>query len=952
MSDEREAYGTGKHPPYCTCVDCTARRREVSPPERPPPKSGQGWAICRYCLNSGRDLQVSAAPIVDPPYTACPWCRGPLQATVHANGHDGQAPVYSVVCAHHGVIAPRARLDNALRLARDPSCEKLTLAELAERERDRRPPKSAREPRPPKPAEEPAEAPSDPPESADRPSAEPPTPPKQPPREPTEAPPRPPPEKPARPPAASPKPPKSGCASRAAILLLVLVAAIGAVAYFGGFLDLKEDLPPEVIVMTPTPAPDPTPTPVIVPATPTPTPAPTALPTSTATPAGPTPTPTVSPLEVWQAAEKAVTQALEAYESAEGEERTAAFAAVETAQAAEAHAFAVLHGLPTPTPGPPTATPTPGPPTATPQPTSTPTPGPTATPIPPPTATLTPQPTSTPTPRPTATPSYAAAWANLTNVPWLEQNRPALATAIKSLPWVVDGIAEPEREAVQELVQLATFYEPVFSGLIAKPWAKDGLGDSETTVVQNLRWIAGQDEAAALRISEMHFLNKIKPADGAAMRSLWLLAHLNRQNFQRVMSHPTLRGGISDDWAKVVALLSGVSRTNPQLIDVLLDPNRVTLEERSITLPQAGSVDLAIIRTGPRSTRSMDLLEHAVRHAEAFMAEPFPTGYVALLFENAVVGSSVGTNFGTHIAVRPQYDVDDGSFAAESVPHTIAHEVAHYYWSGNRDWVDEGAADFMASSAESARTGQPAETNNPPCGYASTISDLEGLDTSRGSDTFDCNYALGERLFADLYRNLGDTRFRRGFRNLYLLSQVEDDDATQAGTVVGIDHLTRGFRTSADAAAPVVDVMVGRWYNGTEPYDASTRDTRPVDPSLPRIDGRIDQAFIATSQNGPPVSRFSAASVHGWIWLTLKYSYNVSGGPHKTSLEIVEYFEDGFEFRRHRLTLTAEEGYIGGTRWLSVGVAPTERRAVGRYWVYVYHEDGRKVAEVQYEVVP
>ena len=237
MSDEREAYGTGKHPPYCTCVDCTARRRGVSPPDRPPPKSGEGWAICRYCLNSGRDLQVSDAPIVDPPYTACPWCRGPLQATVHANGHDGQAPVYSVVCADHGVIAPRVRLDNALRLARDPSCEKLTLAERAERERHRRPPKSA-----------------------ERPTAASPRPPPQPPREPTEAPPRPPPGKPARPPAASPKPPKSGCAPRAAIALLVLVAAIGAVAYFGGFLDSNDPPPAEVIVVTATPTPDPTPT--------------------------------------------------------------------------------------------------------------------------------------------------------------------------------------------------------------------------------------------------------------------------------------------------------------------------------------------------------------------------------------------------------------------------------------------------------------------------------------------------------------------------------------------------------------------------------------------------------------------------------------------------------------------------------------------------------------------
>ena len=730
------------------------------------------------------------------------------------------------------------------------------------------------------------------------------------------------------------------------------MAAIGAVAYFGGFLDSNEDPPAEVTVVAATPTPAPTPTPTVAPATATPTPSPTALPTPTATPAGPTPTPTASPLEIWQAADKAVHEALAAYESAEGEERIAALEAYIAAQAVEAHAFAVLHGLPTPTPLPPTATPTPGPPTATPQPTSTPTPGPTATPIPPPTATLTPQPTSTPTPRPTATPSYAAAWANLPNVPWLEQNRPALATAIKSLPWVVDGIAEPEREAVQELVQLATFYETVFADLIGKPWVKDALGDPEVAVVQNLRWLAREDEAAALRLVSMPFLNEVEPADGAAMRSLWLLAHFNARDYQRVMSHPTLRAGISDDWAKIVAVLSGVSRTNSLLINALLDPDRVTLEGRTIILPQAGPVDLAIIRTGPGVGRSMDLLEAAVRHAEAFVAEPFPIGYVALLFENVVVGSFAGTNFGTHMAVRPEYDVDDSSHEADSVSHTIAHEVAHYYWSGNSDWVDEGASDFMASIAESARTGQPAGASNLPCGYTRNISDLEGLNSPQGSDAFDCNYALGERLFADLYRSLGDARFREGFRNLYLLSQVEDDGDTQAGTSVGIDDLKQAFRTGADRVAPLVDLIVARWYDGTEPYDASARDTGPVDPNLPRINGRIDQAFIATTSNGPPVSHVSAASAHGWIWLTLKYSYLVSGGPHTTSLEIVEYFEDGFEFRRRPLTLTAQAPYIRSTQRLSVGVVPTERRAVGRYWVYVYHEDGRKLAEVQYEVIP
>jgi len=516
----------------------------------------------------------------------------------------------------------------------------------------------------------------------------------------------------------------------------------------------------------------------------------------------------------------------------------------------------------------------------------------------------------------------------------------------------VDGIAEPEKEMAQGLVHLATLYEPAFNGLMGNSWTRESPGPSERTVVRGILSIAHQDETVALRLTSMPFLSELEAADAAAMTSLRLLAHFNARDFQRVMSHPTLRAGISDDWAKIVALLNGVSLTNPGLIYVLLDPDRVILEERRVTLPRAGSVDLAIVRTGPGAERSMDLLELAVRHAEAFMAEPFPAGYVALLFENAVVGSFAGTNFGTHMAVRPEYDVDDGSHEAESVPHTIAHEVAHYYWRGNRDWVDEGASEFMASIAESSRTGRPARASNPPCGHVSTIQDLEGLNAARSSDAFGCNYSLGERLFADLYRGLGEARFRQGLRNLYLLSQIEDDDDAQAGTPVGIDDIREAFSAAADHATPLVDVTVARWYDGTEAYDTSGRDNVPADPSLPRINGRIDQAFISTSPNGSAVSRVSAASARGWIWLTLKYSYSVSGGLHRTNLEIVEYFEDGFEFGRRALTLIAESRYIGGTQWLSVGGSPPEPRAVGRYWVYVYHEDGRKVAEVQYEVVP
>ena len=187
------------------------------------------------------------------------------------------------------------------------------------------------------------------------------------------------------------------------IFLFVIVLAVIINALTNGEESFDPiDGPAPVAVMptatlTPTAMPTETPTPA---PTATPTSVPTETPTPTPTPA-PTPTPPGPEYEAWRTAEEAVATALPAYESAEGEERAAALAAYEAALAAEAHAYAVLHGLPTPTPRPPPT------PTATPRP--TPTPSPTATPPPTATPTPTPIPTATPTatatPRPTATPT-------------------------------------------------------------------------------------------------------------------------------------------------------------------------------------------------------------------------------------------------------------------------------------------------------------------------------------------------------------------------------------------------------------------------------------------------------------------------------------------------------------------------------------------------------------------
>ena len=533
------------------------------------------------------------------------------------------------------------------------------------------------------------------------------------------------------------------------------------------------------------------------------------------------------------------------------------------------------------------------------------------------------------------------------NVAYIANEDAEVASSVVSLGWVQDGIEDVEVEAIENVAYIANEDAEVASSVVSLGWVQDGIEDAEVDLIEALASIADKDAEEALRIVGMPFLETIEPPDISAMESLRRLAAFKPSAFVSVMSHKALRDGISNDLAPIVATLEGVAETNPSLIDILVDPSRVLLERRIITLPLAGDVVLDIIRTAPGAARSMDLLEYSVRGIEEYMGSPLPTKYVGLLYENAVSDSFAGTNFGTHIAILPEYDIDDDSHEAHSSGSTIAHEVAHYYWSGNEDWVDEGAADFMVSVVEGARTGQPIGVTNLPCGYAGSIAELESLGISRGGIEFRCNYSLGERLFVDLYLTLRDERFRQGLRDLYLASEIEDDADDRRGTSVGIEHVREAFRSDDEAKSTVI----ARWYNGTEPYDLSRLDPSPVDPGLTGINGRIDETYIVTRTDGPAVSVFSAQDVTDWVYLTLKYSYKVSGATREVPLEIVEYYEDGFEFRRRSRTLTAEARHIGGTSWFTMGQSPSRKWAPGHYVVYVYVGD-RKVAEAEYEVTP
>ena len=399
------------------------------------------------------------------------------------------------------------------------------------------------------------------------------------------------------------------------------------------------------------------------------------------------------------------------------------------------------------------------------------------------------------------------------NFDYISRHDVGLAGQVIGLAWLADGLADGERTIIDNLYSIARGDAALAMRIAKKPWLEEDIGRDAVSVVTNMDYIAYQDMELAGWIVDMPFLATLEPPDAAAVNALARLAWNDAGALQEVLQHPTLRDGISDEWAPIVAMLYDVNQAAPSFLETLLDPAQVTLEGRTVTLTHSGAVDLVIIRTGPGARRSVDLLEHGVRSADEFMGEPLPINYVGLLFGTAVLGYAAGTMYETHIVVLPEYDVDDGSEATNAAGRLIAHEVAHYYWHRNPNWLDEGLAELMAAVSENARTGAAVDIAYDYCSAGDNIALLERLDAGGVIYDYDCNYALGGQFFLDLYRTLGDRAFREGVRRLYLMSQVEDDADSYDGTKVGIRHIEDAFQPDHALADAVID----RWYHGVAP---------------------------------------------------------------------------------------------------------------------------------------
>lgn len=283
-------------------------------------------------------------------------------------------------------------------------------------------------------------------------------------------------------------------------------------------------------------------------------------------------------------------------------------------------------------------------------------------------------------------------------------------------------------------------------------------------MAQQLLYVAAEDENLFSKLLTMPFLATPEDSDYHALRAT---RANNPELFAKVINHPTVASGITDQWAPVIAALNGYQDPTR-----LLNPNAVTVQSDTFQTTAGTRVDTILVRshTGASSAHTMEYLQQAVNLVEAYMAVPFPTSAVIVLIDPMAEHSHPARNLATHITLRNVYDDPADLISAQQTPPILAHEAAHYYWSGNRVWLDEGLANTISYHTEPQRTGQPVSRINPPCHDARNISQLEALIAQGAQLTRHCEYSLGERLFLEVQHVYGPARFRQKLAPLYRLA--------------------------------------------------------------------------------------------------------------------------------------------------------------------------------------
>lgn len=332
----------------------------------------------------------------------------------------------------------------------------------------------------------------------------------------------------------------------------------------------------------------------------------------------------------------------------------------------------------------------------------------------------------------------------------------------------------------------------LYQSITRLPWASDGLNAADKAAIDEILYIAVKNAATAQALVAMPFLQTNDAASRHALESVNDL--LRAGNTSALYASRIYQSGITNEWTPVVAAAGAVDE--PDAVAAYLDGSVSVRQERYET-DYTPNLAVTIVRPAGSAAGGVnpDLVAQSVRLAENIMRMPLPTDNVIIVVDDrAATGGFSGTNHGFAIGLEQESETK----SPERLLNILVHEVAHYWWHSNADWIDEGVADTIAATA-STQQGHifTAHPNRRQDCAAVNISEIGNAPRSY-SGQFYCNYYLGEKLFRALQENAAPSDFIAGLQRLYQLSREQPAPQTRQDYRAGIPQVRAAFPDSAD----------------------------------------------------------------------------------------------------------------------------------------------------------
>ncbi len=392
----------------------------------------------------------------------------------------------------------------------------------------------------------------------------------------------------------------------------------------------------------------------------------------------------------------------------------------------------------------------------------------------------------------------------------------SVARSIIQLPWVADGMEPHETEAVEEIyfvadedaaaptlasihnTQNARWVEQshptLHRNIMALPWVKDGLDSAEKSAIDDIlntaayetKHTAAKGPSLTQALVGMPFMVSNEPADAHALNGI--LEIIRNGLTRNLTSSQVYRNGITDEWAPIIA--AAAATESGSAITEYLNDAAITVEIGQYT---TGGQPLTITIVRPENAAAsggtLNDVYQSVIATESIMQLPLPTRHVIVVFDPRTVSSGfAGTNHNYAIGIEEENP--DGGRA--TLQNTLFHEVAHYWWRGNANWIDEGMADTIAATASLAQGDEwVAKPNRRKNCVTQNISDLG--HTRRGDGQFYCSYYLGEKLFRALQESMSPGEFTAAIQALYAASQALPKPESQDEYRADIEQVRQAF---------------------------------------------------------------------------------------------------------------------------------------------------------------